>query len=85
MTLRSIFLDEHVKRPIYRIYTKYWDALSTYYTGFKFLNSPFYYLLMCLKYCCKYGKNPDQMQHFVASDLVLRCLQRPICPNTQGY
>ena len=26
-----------------------------------------------------------QMQRSAASDLVLHCLQRPICPNTQGY
>ena len=26
--------------------------------------------------------DPDQMPHFVASDLGLHCLPRPICPNT---
>ena len=42
----------------YCIYPKYWDTLSTYHTAPKILNSPFYYLLMCLKYmyCCMYDK-----------------------------
>ena len=29
--------------------------------------------------------DPDMMPHSVASYLGLHCLQRPICPNTQGY
>ena len=29
--------------------------------------------------------DPDQMLHYAVSDLGLLCLQRPICPNTQGY
>ena len=37
----------------YHIYHKYWDTLSTYHTC---SNSPFYYLLVYLKYCCMYGK-----------------------------
>ena len=40
----------------YHIYSKYWDTLSTYHTCPKICNSPFYYLLMCLKYCCMYSK-----------------------------
>ena len=42
---------------------------------------------MCLKYCCMYGKqlDPDQMLHSAASDLGLHGLQKPICPNTEGY
>ena len=28
--------------------------------------------------------DPDQTPHSAASDLGLPCLQRPICPNTQG-
>ena len=40
----------------YCIYHMYWDSLSTYHTCPKIWNSPFYYLLMCLKYCCMYGK-----------------------------
>ena len=41
-----------------RIYPKYWDTLSTYHTCPKIWNSPFYYLLMCQKYCycCVDGK-----------------------------
>ena len=35
---------------------KYWDTLSTYHTCPKIWNSPFYYLSMCLKYCCMYSK-----------------------------
>ena len=38
------------------IYPKYWDTLSTYHTCHEDWNSPFYYLLMCLKCCCMYGK-----------------------------
>ena len=33
-----------------------WDPLSTYHTSSKICNSPFYYLFMCLKYCCIYCK-----------------------------
>ena len=29
--------------------------------------------------------NPDQMLHSAASDLGVHCLQRLICPNTEGY
>ena len=44
---------------------------------------PFYCLFMCLKYCyIANSVDPDQMPHFVASDLGLHCLQRPLCPNT---
>ena len=32
--------------------SKYWDTFSTYHTCPKILNSPFYYLLMCLINCC---------------------------------
>ena len=35
---------------------QYWDTLSTKHTCPKVWNSPFYYLLMCLKHCCMYGK-----------------------------
>ena len=28
---------------------------------------------------------PDQMPHSAASDLGLRCLLKPVCPNTLGY
>ena len=43
---------------LYLIYHKYWDNLSTYHTCPKIWNSPFYYLLMCLKWCvcCMYGE-----------------------------
>ena len=40
----------------YPIYPKCWDTLSSYNTGLKIWNSPFYYCLMCLKYYCMYGK-----------------------------
>ena len=40
----------------YCFYPKYWDTLSTYQTCPKIWNIPFYYLLICLKYCCMYGK-----------------------------
>ena len=40
----------------YCIYPKYLDTLCTYYNCPKIWNSPFYYLLLCLKYCCMYGK-----------------------------
>ena len=33
-----------------------WDTLSTYHTCPKIWNNLFYYLSMCLKYCCMYGK-----------------------------
>ena len=29
--------------------------------------------------------DPDQMPHSAASDLGQHCLQRPTCPNIQGY
>ena len=35
----------------YGIYPQYWDNISTYHTSPKIWNNPFYYLLMCLKYC----------------------------------
>ena len=34
--------------------------------------------------CMTNRVDPDQMPHSAASDLGLHCLQRPICPNTQG-
>ena len=37
-------------------FPKYWDILSTYHTCPKIWTSSFYYLLMCLEYCCMYGK-----------------------------
>ena len=40
---------------IYSNNTKYWDTLPTYHTS-KIWNSPFYYLLMCLKYFCMFGE-----------------------------
>ena len=40
----------------YRNKPKYWDTLSTYHTCPKVWNSPLNYLLMCLEYCCMYGK-----------------------------
>ena len=40
----------------YHIYPKYWNTLSTYHTYPKIWNSPFYHLLICLKYCCMHGK-----------------------------
>ena len=40
----------------YDIYPKYWDILSIHHTCLKIWNSAFYYLLMCLKYYCMYGK-----------------------------
>ena len=44
-------------------------------------------ILSCLHIKPKYfgpflSVDPDQTQHYVASDLGLHCLQRPICPNT---
>ena len=41
---------------LYRIYPKDLDTLSSYHTCPKIWNIPFYYLLMCLKYCCMYVK-----------------------------
>ena len=35
---------------------KYWDTLTPNHTCPKIWNSPFYYLLMCLKYCWMGGK-----------------------------
>ena len=44
--------------PDYCIYPKYWDTLSAYYTSPKIWNSLFYYyFLMCLEWCCLYGKH----------------------------
>ena len=60
---------------IYRIYQKYWDTLSTN-TCPKVWKSPFYYLLMCLKYCCMYGS--VLWSHYAASDLGQHCLSVPI-------
>ena len=39
----------------YRIYPMYWDILSAYHTCPK-IYRPFYYFLICLKYCCMYRK-----------------------------
>ena len=41
---------------MYHSYPKYWETLSAYHTCRKTWNSPFYYPLMSLKYCCMYGK-----------------------------
>ena len=46
------------KQIVYCIFPKYWDTLSTYHTCPKIWNSPFYYILRCLKYYCMYGKKP---------------------------
>ena len=35
---------------------KDWDTLSVYRMCPKIWNSPFYCLVMCIKYCCMYGK-----------------------------
>ena len=35
---------------------KYWDTLSTYHTYPTVWNSPFFYFLICLRYCCMYDK-----------------------------
>ena len=85
LTLRSFAFRLH-----YHIYFKYWDTLSTYHTCLKIGNSPSYHLLMCLKYCCMYGKQgrpwSDTMFCNIShSDLVLHYLRRPICHNTLGY
>ena len=37
---------------LYHIYPMYWDTLSIYHICPKIWISQFYYLLMCLKYCC---------------------------------
>ena len=39
------YLLLHVCAASYCIYPKYWDTLSTYHTGPKILNSPFYYIV----------------------------------------
>ena len=75
---------------VYHIYLKYLDTLSTYHTSPKIWNSSFYeyYLLMCLKYCCIYGKQcrpSSEISHSMASDLGLHCLQRPVCCGIWGY
>ena len=64
-------------------YPEYWDTLTPYHTCTKIWNSPFYYPLMCLKYCGMYGKQCRPWSD--ATDLSLHCLQRLVCPNTQGY
>ena len=91
-TGNSIFSLWNMQNPVntalttHRIFSKYWDILSTYHTCPTIWNIPFYYLLMCLKYCCMYGKQwhclPSQTLHSAASDLNLHCLQRHICPIT---
>ena len=60
----------------YHIYPKYWDTLSTYHTS-KILNSPFYNLLMCLKYCYTYGKlcKPRRMVYTVCKGLSVPILR----------
>ena len=83
---RSLF--QSLFRVYYRIYPKYWDTLTIYDTCPNCWNSPFWYLFLCLKYCCVCKANsvdPDQMPHSVASDLGLHCLQKPICPSTYSY
>ena len=40
----------------YCIYLTYWDTLSTYHNYPQIWNTPFYYLLMCLNYCCMYDR-----------------------------
>ena len=64
-----------------RRYPRYWDTLTI--LDLKF-DSPFYHLLMCLKYCCMYANIVDQHHtpRSVASDLGLHCFQRPYCPNS---
>ena len=43
-------------KTVLSIYPKYLDTLTIYHTCTKFWRSLFYYLLMCLKYFCIYGK-----------------------------
>ena len=42
------------------------------------------YLLMCLNIavCMANSVDPDQMPYSTATNLILHCLQRPICPST---
>ena len=45
-----------------------------------------HYLFMYLKYCWMSSNvDSDQMLCSMASDLVLHCLVRHVCPNTKGY
>ena len=60
----------------YCIYPKYLDTLSTYHTCPKIWNSPLYYLLMCLKYCCVYGKHT--LRHLIWVYTVCKGLSVPI-------
>ena len=54
--MEPLWSNQHRPRSDYRIYPRYWDTLSTNHTSPIIWNSPYYYLLMCLKYCCMYGK-----------------------------
>ena len=61
---------------MYRTDPKYWDIILSYRSCLKIWTKSFYYLLMWLK-TAKWVANsvdPDQMPHFVASDLDLRYL-----------
>ena len=48
----SLHKNKFVLNFLFCIYPKYWNTLSTYHICPKIWNSPFYYFLMCLKYCC---------------------------------
>ena len=57
ITANCAMTSKDISHCIYCIYLKYWNTLSTYHTCPKIWNSPSYYLLMCLKYCCMCGKH----------------------------
>ena len=55
---------------MYRNNAKYWDALSSYHTCAKILNSPFYYIFTV---CIVNSVDPDQTRHSATSDPGLLC------------
>ena len=69
--------------PYYTVFTL--SIRTPYHTCPKFWRSILLPLRMCLKYGCLYAKQCRPWSDSAVSDLHLHCLQRPFCPNTEGY
>ena len=82
-TLSELFFPFYWNR-VYHIYRKYLDTLTSYHTCSRIWTSTTYYLLLCLKIAGWVANraDPDEMPQFAASHQGLRCLLRPVCPNT---
>ena len=70
----------------YRIYPKYSDTSTPYYSCPKIQTRTIYCPMLCLKNYWMSGKQcgPNETPRSAASHLGLHCLLRLVCPNTYG-